>query len=184
MIKIRKARIGDAAALFAIAREVSKVPGFLTKEPNEIRIKDVRSDLKQLIAGPGCYYVAEHKNQLIGYGLLSPLPSQAMSHVFRLTVVVVPAQINRGVGSRLLQTLLEWAVKDPKVEKIEMTIRAGNQRALHVYQKFGFSVEGRFRWRARLPSGELVDELALSWFPKLAMIYRPRRRIIPRRSES
>lgn len=177
MIKIRKARLADASALFAIAREVSAVPGFLASEPDEITLKDIRNDLKRLTKGPGCYYVAESKGKLIGYGYLSPMPLRAVSHVFRLTVVVVAAQINKGVGSRLLQTLLEWTTKDPKVEKVELNIRASNQRALHVYQKFGFFVEGRLRWRARLPSGELVDELVLAWFPKMTNVYRPRKRM-------
>ena len=43
--------------------------------------------------------------------------------------------------------------------------RATNERAIRLYLKLGFIEEGRFRKRVRLRDGELVDDIAMAWFP-------------------
>jgi RimJ/RimL family protein N-acetyltransferase len=90
---------------------------------------------------------------------------QATSHVFRLTIVVHPGFVGRQIGTALMRELMDWARQTPTVGKVELLVRATNQRAIHLYAKLGFIEEGRFRDRVRLPDGRLVDELAMAWFP-------------------
>jgi RimJ/RimL family protein N-acetyltransferase len=60
---------------------------------------------------------------------------------------------------------MDWATRTPQVGKIELLVRATNERAMRLYTKLGFVVEGRFRKRLRLPDGEFVDDVAMAWFP-------------------
>jgi putative acetyltransferase len=48
---------------------------------------------------------------------------------------------------------------------VELLVRATNARALRLYERLGFGVEGRFRERVRLPNGEFIDDIAMAWFP-------------------
>jgi RimJ/RimL family protein N-acetyltransferase len=61
---------------------------------------------------------------------------------------------------------MDWANQTPHVKKIELLVRATNQRAIRLYSKLGFLEEGRFRDRVRLPDGSFVDDLAMAWFPQ------------------
>jgi ribosomal protein S18 acetylase RimI-like enzyme len=96
---------------------------------------------------------------------LEPMGLQATSHVFRLTVVVHPGYLDRGIGAELMRDLLEWAEQTPRVGKIELLVRATNERAIRLYSKLGFVEEGRFRNRVRLQDGSFVDDIAMAWFP-------------------
>jgi len=51
--------------------------------------------------------------------------------------------------------------------KVELLVRATNERAIRLYRALGFVEEGRFRDRVRLPDGTLVDDIAMAWRPGL-----------------
>src|ERR1044072_54009 len=73
-----------------------------------------------------------------------------------------------GIGTALLRDLMEWAKRSPEVRKIELLVRATNQRAVHFYSTLGFFEEGRFQKRICLPDGNFIDDLAMAWFPEPA----------------
>jgi ribosomal protein S18 acetylase RimI-like enzyme len=70
--------------------------------------------------------------------------------------MVHPGFRNQGVGEALMRDLMVWAQQAPRVEKIELLVRATNARAIHLYSKLGFVEEGRFRNRVRLPDGSFL----------------------------
>jgi RimJ/RimL family protein N-acetyltransferase len=50
-----------------------------------------------------------------------------------------------GIGSLLLDTLLEWAKSNQFIKKINLRVRTDNQRAIKLYEKRGFVKEGTLR---------------------------------------
>src|ERR1051326_3823880 len=62
----------------------------------------------------------------------------------------------RGVGSALMAAMLDLADNWLGLRRIELEVWADNARAIHVYEKFGFEIEGTGRQYARR-AGELVD---------------------------
>jgi ribosomal protein S18 acetylase RimI-like enzyme len=162
---IRDARIEDAAILAAAERATAETPGLLVSRPSELILESFEKKIAEL-AKIGHYVVAEKAEKIVGHALLDPMPLEALSHVFRLTIVVHPGFRNQGVGEALMRDLMDWAQQTPRVEKIELLVRATNARAIHLYSKLGFIEEGRFRNRVRLPDDELVDDIAMAWFPR------------------
>ena len=61
---------------------------------------------------------------------------------------------------------MDWAKQTPRVRKIELLVRATNEKAVRLYSKFGFLEEGRFKDRVRLSDGDFVDDLAMACFPQ------------------
>lgn len=94
------------------------------------------------------------------------MPLEAIAHVFRLTIVVHPGCLGQGIGEALMRELLDWSQRTPHVGKIELLVRASNQRAIRLYSKLGFTEEGRFGMRVHLPDGTFVDDIAMAWFPE------------------
>ena len=168
MISVRPARIEDAPTLCAAEQEIARVPGFLVSQPDELCAKSFASLIASLTNGAGCYLVAEDDGKVVGHALLEPMGLRAISHVFRLTIVVHPRHDDRGVGTTLMASLIDWASRSPTVGKIELIVRSSNERALRLYRKFGFREEGRFRNRIRLADGSYLDDVSMAWFPKHA----------------
>ena len=63
---------------------------------------------------------------------------------------------NRGIGSALMSTMVDLADNWLGLRRIEMQVWADNVPAVHLYEKFGFVIEGTGRQYARR-AGELID---------------------------
>lgn len=164
-MQIRIAQPKDAEAIAAAETETQRTPGLLVGHPGEIPVKAYRAKIAKL-AADGRYIVAEENGMPIGHAFLDPMPMRANAHVFRLTIVVHPGHLGRGIGTALLRDLLDWAQREARVGKVELNVRAGNLRAQRLYGKFGFIEEARFRERVRRSDGTLEDDLGMAWFPR------------------
>jgi RimJ/RimL family protein N-acetyltransferase len=162
---IREARIKEAAILAAAERATAETPGLLVSRPSELILESFEKKIVDL-SKLGRYVVAEKDGEIVGHALLDPMPLEAIVHVFRLSIVVHPGFLAQGVGSAMMRHLTDWAQQTSRVEKIELLVRATNERAIRLYLKLGFIEEGRFKNRVRLPDGNFIDDIAMAWFPK------------------
>jgi putative acetyltransferase len=166
-ITIRPARIEDAPILAQAERTVAQEPGFLVSQPAELKDERFAQTIAALgHADNGCYLVAEAAGQIIGHGMLNPLPLTATRHVVHLTLVVHPGWQGMGVGRELLGKLIEWAKGAPGIEKIELHVRSSNERAQALYRKMGFTEMGRWRRRIKVGPGQYLDDVAMELFVK------------------
>ncbi len=62
----------------------------------------------------------------------------------------------RGVGTALMRAMLDLADNWYGLRRIELTVYADNIAAVHLYEKFGFEIEGTGKQYA-LRAGEYVD---------------------------
>jgi RimJ/RimL family protein N-acetyltransferase len=161
---IRAATTDDAKALWQAESATAGVPGQLVSRPEEISVATMEARIRS-VARAGCFVVAEDEASLLGHAVLEPMGLIAIQHVYRLTVVVHPGETGRGIGTALLQYVQRWAASQPDLHKIELLVRATNLGAIRLYSRCGFREEGVLRDRIRLPNGELIDDLAMAWFP-------------------
>jgi RimJ/RimL family protein N-acetyltransferase len=178
-VRIRRARPSDAATLARAERDLARTPGRLVSFPHELKASAFRASIVAL-ARRGLYVVAVERGRPVGHALLAPMEREAISHVFRLTIMVHEGHQGRGVGTALMKHLMAWARRDRRCLKIELGVRAVNRGAVRLYRRLGFSVEGRLRRRVRQPDGSFVDDLLMAWFPA-ASAPTPRRHARPRR---
>jgi RimJ/RimL family protein N-acetyltransferase len=47
-----------------------------------------------------------------------------------------------GIGSLLLKVIIEWAKGTQVIRKIDLLTRADNEKAMKLYEKYGFRKEG------------------------------------------
>jgi ribosomal protein S18 acetylase RimI-like enzyme len=166
-MEIRAATPDDAQALWEAESATAALPGQLASRPEEISISSLEARIRTA-SRAGCFFVAEGDGRLLGHAVLEPMGLLAIQHVYRLSIVVHPGQTGQGIGTALLQHVQRWAALRPDLHKIELNVRATNASAIRLYTRLGFQEEGRFRHRIRLPSGELIDDLAMAWFPDAA----------------
>ena len=166
-LMIRSARAEDAHVLAQAERTIAATPGLLVSQPAELPDERFAQKIAALDgADNGHYLVAETADQIVGHGMLDPLPLVAVRHVVHLTLVVHPGWQGRGVGRALLTSLIEWARAASAVEKIELNVRSSNTVAQALYRKMGFREIGRWRRRVKVAPGQYLDDVAMELLVK------------------
>lgn len=84
-----------------------------------------------------------------------------LSHVGQLGISVRQGWSSRGVSSALLTAVLNWARRSKQLTHIHLRVRADNERAILLYERFGFEHEGRLRGSFRV-DGHSFDELQMA----------------------
>ena len=59
--------------------------------------------------------------------------------------IALGRQKNKGYGTECVKRVLDFAFDDLKLNKVELEVYDFNPRAIHVYEKVGFKIEGRKR---------------------------------------
>ena len=65
-----------------------------------------------------------------------------------------------GLGTRLLEGVIDWA-RERGAHKVVLEVWPHNTRAIGLYEKLGFVVEGRYRRHWRRRDGSLWDSLQM-----------------------
>lgn len=161
-ITIRRATTQDAAAWARILGDPAVYPGTLQlPHPSEERWATQLADIQQ----PGkadLLLVAERDGGVVGSGGLHPVgPSLRRRHAMMLGITVLSAAQGQGVGTALMQALCDYADCWAQLLRLELTVFADNERAIALYRRFGFEVEGTHRAFA-LRDGAYVDALAMA----------------------
>ena len=93
----------------------------------------------------GCpQYVAVAEGEVVGWCDLTPKDRPVYAHAGVLGMGLLPPFRGRGVGTRLMTTVLA-AARRARLHRVELTVRETNTSAIALYAKRGVEVEGRFR---------------------------------------
>eukprot|EP00937_MAST-01D_sp_MAST-1D-sp2_P007015 g7015.t1 len=66
----------------------------------------------------------------------------AAAKLYVMTLAVFPAYRRRGIGSSLVQSVLDSAPQHPDVREIYLHVQTNNTLAIDFYKQFGFEVAG------------------------------------------
>jgi L-phenylalanine/L-methionine N-acetyltransferase len=161
-IVVRRGGPDDAATYARIMGDPLVYPGLMQLPyPKEDRLRAWLTEMQQ----PGkddLPLLAERGGEFVGGAGLHPAnPSLRRRHAMVLGISVLPQAQGQGVGSALMQALCDYADGWAHVLRLELTVFADNERAIALYRKFGFEVEGTHRAYA-LRDGVYVDALAMA----------------------
>ncbi|NLX36153.1 MAG: GNAT family N-acetyltransferase, partial [Chloroflexi bacterium] len=88
--------------------------------------------------------VAVTDGQIVGAASLESM-RQRRAHVGQVGVMVHDDYTRRGIGSRLMTAILDIADNWLNLHRLELQVYTHNQEAIHLYQRFGFEIEGTLR---------------------------------------
>ncbi|KAK2608393.1 hypothetical protein QQS21_003079 [Conoideocrella luteorostrata] len=90
----------------------------------------------------------EDTSEVVGYICLSPMPPSMTHHRFaNIAVCLSGEHQNRGYGSEAINWIVDWGFRHANLHRIGIGAVSFNTRAVRLYQKLGFTVEGRQRER-------------------------------------
>ncbi|MFA6821500.1 MAG: GNAT family N-acetyltransferase, partial [Sphaerochaetaceae bacterium] len=100
-----------------------------------------------------------HKGNLVAMGHVFEVSKrQRLSHRGTLSLAVALPYEGRGIGSLLVETLIEES-KKMKFEQIELTVVTENKVAIHIYEKYQFIPYGTLKRGMKNRDGSYWDLL-------------------------
>lgn len=152
-VEIRRTEPSDAAALKEVYRGQSAYTGTLQLPHPSLAMWQ-----KRLAETPDNVHswVALVEAEVVGNLGLTVAVNPRRRHVASLGMAVVDDVQGQGVGSALMQTATNLADNWLNLKRLELTVYVDNERAIGLYKKFGFQVEGEAKAFA-FRDGEYAD---------------------------
>jgi putative acetyltransferase len=153
-IVVRRAEPGDAEAIHATFLGPRAIAGTL-----QLPYPSVEAWRKRIGEfSPNDYLlVATIAGELVGNaGLHAASKSPRRRHVGTIGMAVRDDRQRRGVGTALMQSVIELADRWLNYRRLELGVYTDNVAALELYRKFGFVIEGTSRAYA-FRDGRYVD---------------------------
>lgn len=168
VVYIRNPNRRDAAGFVEIMREVAAEGLYTLAQADEVdwTIPGKRADIDEHAREPGFLtLVAEGHGVPVGFLEFENGSRRRTQHVGMFSIFILRDWRGKGIGTVLIQTLVEWATVHPLIEKITLAVFANNIRAIALYQKYGFQIEGRCVRDIKIGDG-YVDSLMMYKFVK------------------
>ena len=151
--------------LETLLNNISKESNFTLQHPDIKFEKDkaIKAWERSLKSKTECYLGAFDKKKLIGqihFRVLDP-EHPWIKHVARFGMFIQKDYWGNGIGSELINEMIELC-KAMNVKRIEATVRSKNKRALELYERLGFEVEG-VRNKAAFIDGKYFDEYYIAY---------------------
>lgn len=138
-VTIRRAEPGDFAAVHQIYLCSNVIAGTL-----QLPFSSVETWRKRLEPVEGVFQLlACTEQEVVGHLGLHTFPnSPRRRHVGAVGMAVRDDWQGKGVGSALLQAAVDLADQWLNLSRLELEVFVDNAPAIHLYQKYGFVVEG------------------------------------------
>ncbi len=157
-ITLRRATLNDADAVRGIFVGPRAIWG-----TNQIPYQSADFWRKRLEPADGVIHLlACDEDDVIGHiGLHTNPGSPRRRHVGQIGMAVRDDWQGKGVGTRLMQAVVDLADRWLNLRRLELEVYVDNEPALRLYQKFGFQIEGTLIDYA-FRDGQFVDSYGMA----------------------
>ncbi len=160
---IREADVDDATSLLNYIAAIAGESDFLTFGPGEFVLsvdEEERILTRFRNADNQLYLVALIDGEIVGHLSFAAGARPRVRHTGAFSMSVRKRFWGMGIGSHLIDTLIDWAHSSCIIRKIDLYVRTDNERAIVLYQSKGFVIEGTIT-RAMLHNGTYYDHHAM-----------------------
>ena len=157
---IREAEPNDAAELVAFLNRVSLETDFTSLDGDGILLTSEEMEIflnKQASSDNQITLLAFLNDKIAGIVNITADQRKRVRHIGDLFIVIGKKYWNNGLGSFLLEEVIEWAQASGILRRLQLTVQTRNRAAVHLYQKYGFIIEGRQERGAYIEEGEFID---------------------------
>lgn len=144
---IREADIEDAENVIEYIKIVSDETDFLISDSSERNftvkkekefLQNIQSSILEKI------FLFEIENKIVGMCSIEGINKIRIKHRVDLAITVLKNYWGNKIGEKLIDYAIQYC-KSNCIKKIELTVRIDNERALKLYKKFGFEIEGEIK---------------------------------------
>ncbi|MCM3609825.1 GNAT family N-acetyltransferase [Planococcus sp. MERTA32b] len=160
---IRSAEEADAKSLSEVRLQVDGETENLDREPGEAYIDEagfIRIIEKDAASSSNLFLVAEAEGRIVGFSRCEGNSLKRTAHQVEFGVGVLQAYWGYGIGKNLLKESIDWADSN-HVRKMTLKVLEINKKAILLYEKCGFEVEGILREDKFLSDGKYYDTVLM-----------------------
>lgn len=159
-IVFAEAQSSDAAAFIDFMNQVAVETDYLVMDETGFRFsqQEMETIFEAGLEKPNeLCLLAKIDSEVIGAISVKSSQQFRISHIGNIFIAVKKDYWGYGIGSILLDEVIRWAEEMDLLKRLELTVQVRNQAAVHLYQKFGFKIEGTQKRGARTDKGEWLD---------------------------
>lgn len=164
-IRIREAQPADAAAIISYMQQMAAEPNITVPlTPGEFNptVEQEQQLISDFAERPNCLFLlAEVDGQIVGVLTCEGSKRRVLQHATTVGISVAHDWRDRRVGRQLMQAAINWARHSAVVTRIELTVYATNERAIHLYTSLGFEREGYHR-HTHHQHGDYIDSISMA----------------------
>ncbi|WP_129691620.1 GNAT family N-acetyltransferase [Gottfriedia acidiceleris] len=165
---IRHAVLTDAKQLSSLRVQIDGETENLDREAGEAFIDP--KGFEQLIISDtetikNLFLVAEVQDKIIGFSRCEGSQLKRLSHKVEFGVCVLKEYWGYGIGKHLLKQSISWADSND-VHKINLCVLETNEKAINLYKKLGFEIEGVLKNDKLLSDGRFYNTILMGRFKK------------------
>jgi len=152
-LKIRRAEADDCQGLHEIFTSPQVYPGTLQVPypSKEYWRKRVTENLEH-----SYYLVAVIDDRIVGMVSVDTFTRPRRRHAGAIGICVHEEWQGKGIGAALMGAIIDFSDNWLNLTRLELEVFADNEAAIHLYERFGFELEGTLRQHA-LRDGQYVD---------------------------
>ncbi len=159
-IRIKSGEPEDAAGILDCLLGTLAERVWLDRDETEVGISDpevLKDKISKFKPDKSIYIVASHGAKVVGFILLLRGHLHSTMHSADFGMSILPAYREQGIGTLLVQEAINWAGQY-NIEKLYCCTFHTNHRAIRLYEKMGFSLEGTRQKQYKI-AGNYVDQL-------------------------
>lgn len=144
-ITYRRAEESDAERIVDFYNYVGGETSYLSFEKDEypMSVKEQREEISSLKdKKASIMLLAMDNEEIAGIATIHSSSKIKARHDGELGIVVAKKYQGQGIGTELIRQLIEWAKGNGVTTRISLDTRADNVKAVELYMKFGFIIEG------------------------------------------
>ena len=160
---IRSAKIEDAEALSAIRLQLDGETENFDREQGEALIdtKGFEQIIRVDTESPrNLCLVAVVDNRIVGFSRCEGSPLKRFAHKVEFGVGVLKEFWRYGIGKNFLKASIEWADAND-IKKIALNVVEINDKAILLYKKLGFEIEGVLKNDKILSDGNYYNTIVM-----------------------
>lgn len=158
-IQIMKAQPEDAAELLEYLKVIGSESDNLTfGSDGLLRTVDEEAEFlaSELVSKTSVTLVAKRNGKIIGNARFTGGLKERTCHRGDMGISVLKSEWGKGLGSRLLEAIIDFAKNTAHVEVITLEVNQANTRAIALYEKYGFKKTGVFEAFTKI-DGKYID---------------------------
>ncbi|MBD3107521.1 GNAT family N-acetyltransferase [Bacillus sp. AGMB 02131] len=160
---IRSAEETDATILSEVRLQIDGETENMDRDTGEAYIDE--AGFKQLIKEDSTspcnlFLVCEMNSRIVGFSRCEGTQLKRMAHKVEFGVGVLKEFWGYGIGTNLLEESIRWADANG-IKKMTLAVLETNEKAIKLYERYGFEVEGVLRKDKLLSDGDFYNTVMM-----------------------
>ncbi len=140
---IRKIEEKDAENYLNMLKQLERETKFMLYEPEERKttIEEIKDKIIKSNKSREIILIVEEDDKLVGFLHSVRGSFNRVKHSSFVMIGIIEDYTGKGIGTKLFIELEKWA-RENEVSRLDLTVSIDNSRAINLYKKMGFQIEG------------------------------------------